>query len=87
MDYKILKFGASWCGPCKVLDQRLEEFNKCEVIRYDVEETEDDLLAKYKIRNVPTTIIVDEAGNEVGRIPGIFNLSELEEKLKELEDA
>jgi len=87
MEYKIIKFGANWCGPCRVLEQRLKDFDKCEVIVYDVDDTDETLLEKYKIRNIPVTLIVDENGNEVQRWVGLFNTSELETKLEELENA
>ena len=87
MKYKIIKFGASWCGQCRVLEQKLRDFDKCEVIMYDVDDTDEELLEKYKIRNIPVTIIVDENGEEVNRWVGLFNTSELETKLEELENA
>ena len=40
MEYKIIKFGASWCGPFRVLEQKLRDFDKCEVIVYDVDDTD-----------------------------------------------
>ena len=84
MKYKVIKFGAGWCGPCRVLDSSLKDFDKCEIERYDVDEVDEDLLIKYGIRNVPTTIIVDENGNEQHRFIGLFKISDLENKLDEL---
>lgn len=86
MGYKVLKFGADWCGPCKALNQKLENFKDCEVIKYDVDEVEEDLLEKYKIRNIPVTILVNENENEVQRWVGLFNVNEITEKIKELND-
>lgn len=84
MDYKILKFGADWCMPCKTLNQKLEKFKDCEVIKYDVDEVEEELLEKYKIRNIPVTILVNENEEEIKRWIGLFNVNEITEKIKEI---
>lgn len=87
MNYKVLKFGAEWCGPCRALEQKLKDFDKCEVIVYDVDDMDEELLEKYKIRNIPVTIMVDENGEEVNRWVGLFSITELKTKLEELENA
>lgn len=84
MDYKILKFSADWCGPCKTLNQKLENFKDCEVIKYDVDEVEEELLEKYKIRNIPVTILINENEEEIKRWIGLFNINEITEKIKEI---
>ena len=84
MEYKVLKFGADWCGPCKTLNQKLENFKDCEVIKYDVDEVEEELLEKYKIRNIPVTILINENEEEIKRWIGLFNINEITEKIKEL---
>lgn len=84
MEYKIIKFGADWCGPCKVLNKKLEDFTDCEVVKYDVDEVEEDLLEKYRIRNIPVTILVDDNEEEIQRWVGVFNVQEISDKIKEL---
>lgn len=84
MEYKIIKFGADWCGPCKVLNKKLEDFTDCEVVKYDVDEVEDDLLQKYQIRNIPVTILVDENENEIQRWVGVFNVDEISDKIRNI---
>ena len=70
MDRRILRFTASWCGPCKTMAQQLEELNlnmPIEVIDIDVFS---DVAMDYGIRSVPTLIMMD--GNvEVKRKVGV----------------
>lgn len=84
MNYKILKFGADWCMPCKVLNKKLEDFTDCEVVKYDVDDVDEELLEKYRIRNIPVTILVDDNEEEIQRWVGLFNLQEITDKIKEL---
>lgn len=68
--YKLMKFSADWCRPCHQQAKLLEGFKDAEVVAIDVEE-EEELAAKYGIRNLPTMILFDEAGNEVQRFTGL----------------
>ena len=78
---KVIKIGAEWCFPCRALDKQLENFNKCEVIRYDVDENE-NIVEEYKIRNIPVTILLDDNDNEIKRWVGLFNINEIEKELE-----
>lgn len=78
---KVLKFGANWCGPCKVLDKRLEGFDLCPIIKYDVDDIHDELNDKYDIRNIPTTVLEDDEGNQIRRWVGLFNIQELKDEI------
>ena len=67
---KCLKFGATWCAPCKVLKpifekvSQMEEFKDIQFIEYDIEEEDsEDLVIKYGIRSVPTVVLLDENDN------------------------
>lgn len=69
---KLIKFGASWCMPCKNLESRLNKLDlTIDLLSYDVEE-EVDLTEEWNIRNVPTVILVDDNGSEVKRWVGNF---------------
>lgn len=70
---RIEKFGASWCGPCKVLDGTLEQLSGIEIIKHDVDD-EEDLANDLGIRNVPVLIYYDEYDNEVQRTVGAVSL-------------
>ena len=69
---KLLKFYGTYCKPCKVLADRLSKIElDIPLIDYDVEE-EIDLTEEWKVRNVPTVILVDDNGHEVKRLVGNF---------------
>ena len=69
---KLIKFGASWCLPCKNLDSRLDSINlNIDLLKYDVEE-DVELTEEWKVRNVPTTILIDDNGHEIKRWVGNF---------------
>jgi len=75
---RILRFTASWCGPCKALSMNLESANiemPIEVVDIDVH---DDLAREYGIRSVPTLVMLDE-NIEVKRIVGLKTVKELQE--------
>lgn len=72
MKLQVLKFGASWCGPCKTLNPIFtsveEEYvAKGELVKFTKIDIDSDPEAsiKYNIRNVPTILyIVDEEVKE-----------------------
>lgn len=75
---EILRFTASWCGPCKMLAKTLEEIDVQIPIKVvDVDE-ETDLAVQYGIRGVPTLVMVKEE-KEIKRITGNKTKQELEE--------
>lgn len=86
MKYSVIKFGASWCGPCRALEMKLKDFNKCDITRYDVDNVDESLLEKYQIKGVPTTFLLDENGKVIQRWNGFFNVKVLEDKIDELEN-
>lgn len=79
---KVLKFEASWCGPCKMLSKVLEGAQgkyttEIEVVDIDANP---DLAKQYGIRGVPTMVKLD-GEKEVGRKVGMMNESQLLEFL------
>jgi len=73
---KILRFTASWCGPCKALANTLKDEDiglPIEVIDID---DDAEVAIKYNIRSVPTLVIEDD-GKEVSRITGARPLDQL----------
>jgi thioredoxin 1 len=78
---QIEKFGATWCGPCKVLDKTLEKVTGVEINKYDVDQFE-DLAAERGVRNIPVMIFRDENDQEVERIIGAVSLDKINEVLE-----
>lgn len=82
---KLIKFGASWCGPCRAMMPILEELkNKIEIEDIDVDEVDPIVLTNYKIRNIPVLILLQD-NKEVWRHVGSIYKVELEDKIKEYE--
>lgn len=79
---KLIKFGASYCAPCRAMMPILEELkNKIEIEDIDVDPI---VLTNYKIRNIPVLVLVQD-NKEVWRHAGSISKVELEEKIKEYE--
>lgn len=75
---KILKLGASFCSPCRVLKQNLEGFTRVPVEEIDVEANTDEV-TKYSIRNIPVLVYLDENGNEIDRTVGLVTVQKINE--------
>ena len=74
---KVIKFYATWCGPCKVYgktwDKVVEKYDgQVEFVDIDIEADTTGLAAKYKVKSIPHTVLIKEDGTEIaksGRIP------------------
>jgi thioredoxin 1 len=68
---KYLKFEASWCGACKMVQPQLNKVS-AEGITVEKIDAEDDnqMVIDYNIRNLPTVLLVDDSGKEVWRTVG-----------------
>lgn len=79
---EILKFYSPTCGPCKVLERKLDE-EKINYTNVDVTLSESaDNISKYRVTTIPTLVIVKDS-QEIKRYHGIINNEQLKE-IKEL---
>jgi len=73
---QILYFTASWCGPCRILGPIMESIKgQISYSKLDVD-VEQDLAVKYKVRSVPTLVLV-ENGVEKNRLVGVHQSPEI----------
>jgi thioredoxin-like negative regulator of GroEL len=75
---RILRFTASWCGPCQGLAMNLETASlnlPIEVIDIDAH---NDVAQEYGVRSVPTLVMLDE-NTEIKRLVGTRTVNQLQE--------
>lgn len=74
---RIVKFGAPWCGPCRVQDPILDELSQegYDVEKINVDENE-EMVEKYDISTVPTLLFFDD-GKLVDRKTGLMRKDEI----------
>lgn len=81
-DKRVLRFTASWCGPCKMLARNLEDVNTnipIEVVDIDVNT---EVAMDYGVRGVPTLVMLD-GNTEMKRLVGMQSLKQLEDWLND----
>ena len=69
----LVKFSADWCQPCKAITPLIEELEKAHaenltVVTVDIDECP-GLVSEYKIRSVPSLLVVSQ-GEVVGQLLG-----------------
>ncbi|CAF0956475.1 unnamed protein product [Adineta steineri] len=92
----IVNFHASWCGPCKILEPRLEKiitnYNKnvdtssgdqyIVLAKVDIDKF-GDLSHKYNVKAVPTVVAIKN-GKEISRFTGVIDEDRIESILDQL---
>ena len=75
---KILYFSAPWCGPCKQFGPIMDRISQTGIL---VEKLNVDnapaVAAAYNVRSLPTVIVVNSTGNEIGRSVGMLSESQV----------
>lgn len=79
---RVIKLSAQWCAPCRIYAETfkkvsgMEEFKDIEFKALDVEDDAEaeDLVNRFGVRGVPTTLIMNENGELIYKMTG--NLKE-----------
>jgi thioredoxin 1 len=76
----VVKFGATWCGPCKKMESQLDELaaalpGQVDVVRIDVDERR-DLAKHFGVSGIPDTLVFKD-GQAVARDRGYLDAAML----------
>ena len=84
-----IKFGAQWCGPCKIVNTQLDkmklEFETINFISVDVDDNP-ELAKEYGISSLPTVILIRD-GKVVDKFVGAVKIEPMRKKFRDLLDA
>jgi len=83
MDIEVLKFSATWCGPCRMMAYVLKDVKG--ITNIDIDKDRETAI-KYGIRSVPTLVFLKN-GVEVHRKSGSMSLDVYQQILNEINDS
>jgi len=83
MAKKVIKFWASFCGPCRVYAPVFERVkqelqNDIEFVEVNVEDDPDNLSGEFKVRGIPLTVVLED-GEKIKEKSGRLSEAELKE--------
>lgn len=81
----VVKFGAPWCQPCKLLSETIESLEPISGVTFaevNVDDAEEELVSDFNIRNIPVLVFVKE-GLNIERTVGLLTAESLLNKIEE----
>lgn len=76
---RILKFYSNTCAPCKAMGKKLEELKDVEIQDIDIaDEDNESLLDEWKVRAVPTIIVLAEDNTLLAEFKGITPIEKIQ---------
>ncbi|CAF3650265.1 unnamed protein product [Rotaria socialis] len=92
----IVDFHATWCGPCKVLEPRLEKVltnhnkkveaasgdQQIKLAKVDIDNL-GELSSKYNVQAVPTVVAIKN-GKEISRFTGVADENRIQKMIEQL---
>lgn len=85
---RVIKFGATWCGPCSAMKPMFERFAQdvkdsgVEVLDLDIDKNSDEA-ASYGVQTIPFTVFVKD-GAIAKSFKGVVSTNKLNETFKEV---
>lgn len=85
-DVVVAKFGAEWCGSCRVLEKNIAEIEKenadtAEFIEIDVDDADEEFVDKYYLRGLPVSYFFKE-GEKAYVVEGLMTKEQLLERIE-----
>ena len=83
----VIDFWAEWCGPCgmnaPIVDELAEEYDGKVIIGKCDVDSNDDIVAQYGVRNIPTLVFIKD-GKQVDKHVGAASKDALKAKIDAL---
>lgn len=82
----VAKFGATWCGPCEVLEKNIAEIEKeaadiAEFLEIDVDDADEGFVDKYYLRGLPVSYFFKD-GKRAYVVEGLMTKKQILERIE-----